>query len=136
MRWLVYSLDTGEELRRTDAPQPDLAEGEAAAEIPASAEGGDPLTEWQPASRTFMDVPRLDADGIYGLFTAEERAAILTCGVPQVIGLVLALRFMRRPIRASDPLHVQGVALLQGLGLITAERAAQILAFQPPVDAD
>lgn len=89
--------------------------------------------EWRPAARTFGPiVPALDAQAVYDLFTPAEKAAILTCGVAEVTGLVMALRFTEGLIRADDSFHQQGVALLLGLGLLTEARAAQVLAMAPP----
>lgn len=130
--WLIFDEETGAELRRETGDGWQLAEGEAASLVPASAQGSRPITAWSPAMRGWADVPRKSADEIFDLFTADEKAAILTSGIAQVIGLVLALRFMREPIAANDSFHIQGVALLAGLGFLTAERAAQVLAFIPP----
>lgn len=76
--------------------------------------------------------PRLDQYGIFKLFTPEEKAAILTSGIPEVMGLVTALLFMTEPMTPDDIMHQQGVALLLGLGLLTPLRAAQVLAFEAP----
>lgn len=75
--------------------------------------------------------PRLTPDEIFNLFTGAEKTAILTSGIAQVTGLVLALRFQDR-VALDSTFHSQGVALLAGLGFLTAERAAQVLAGSPP----
>ena len=105
-------------------------EGYELVTVPAGYPG---TLEWRPTTRSFAPiVPALDADGVYNLFTANEKAAILTCGVPEVTGLVMALRFTDGLIRADDSFHQQGVALLAGLGLLTPQRAAQVLAMEAP----
>lgn len=68
---------------------------------------------------------------IFDLFTADEKAAILTSGIKEVIGLVLALQMAER-VDLDSSFHQQGVALLAGLNLITPARAAVVLAGEPP----
>jgi hypothetical protein len=68
---------------------------------------------------------------VFELFTADEQVAILTSGIAEVIGLVLALQMAER-VDLDSTIHSQGVVLLSGLGLLTPERAAQVLAGLPP----
>jgi hypothetical protein len=132
MTWLIYDLETGAELRRSDAAEPELAEGEAAALIPPSAQIADPLSEWVPERRGFFDIPRLGSDGLISLFTTEELAAMNQQGSVDVLRLLIALLLVRKPIRATDPLFVAGVQQAAAANFLTAPRAAAILSFTPP----
>lgn len=104
-------------------------DGYALVTVPA---GYPDTVEWRREARNFGPlVAALDAQGVYDLFTPAEKAAILTCGIGEVTGLVMALRWMEGLIRADSTFHQQGVALLLGLGLLTPERAAQVLVMEP-----
>lgn len=128
--WLIYNSGTGEQVGEWVSDEPQPQNGLAHVQVPPSGEAA--ISHWVPALRGFVDWPALDAEGVYNLFTADEKAAILTSGVAEVTGLVLALRFTTGLIRPNDPFHQQGVALLLGLGLLTEARAAQVLAMAPP----
>lgn len=128
--WLIYDPETGEQVGEWVEAEPTPQNGLGYVAVAPSALAG--ISRWVPALRGFADWPALDADGVYNLFTADEKAAILTCGVAEVTGLVLALRFTTGLIRPNDPFHQQGVALLAGLGLLTEARAARVLAMLPP----
>lgn len=89
---------------------------------------------WNPQALAFepFTPPRWRTSRqIFDLFTADEKAAILSCGIPEVIGLVLALQMAER-VDLDSTFHAQGVALLAGLELIEPARAAQVLAGIPP----
>ena len=97
-------------------------------------DAADPATHvWDPVTRTFVPrVPALRAREIYNLFTAQEKAAIHGSVHAPVQGLISALLFAEGPIAMNSPFHINGVGLLAQLGLLTPERAAQVLAFEPP----
>lgn len=77
--------------------------------------------------------PRLlTAEQVVALYTATEKARIFTSTEPAVQGLLNALRFSAA-IEVGSTFHVQGTALIAGLGLLdTPERAARILAGEEP----
>lgn len=150
MAWLIYSTETGEELRRTDAA-PELAEGEAAATVSMA-----PGTSWSPALRGFVDappVPRLTGLQILGLYTSAQHArarrmlvAVFPAGHPQagelldpnamVQRLVDATLALREPIAITDPFHVNGTGFLRAVGVIESDaEAARILAGIPPTSS-
>jgi hypothetical protein len=133
MRWLVYSLETGAELRRVETLDAgDLAEGEGAARIPASATAPSPLSEWNPEARAFTEIERRGGPELVALFTTEELAAMLQTGPLDILRLLLAIALVRVPIRASEPFFVAGVGQAAAAGFLTGPRAAAILAFQEP----
>lgn len=78
-------------------------------------------------------VPRtLTPEGVVALYTPEEKARIFTSTEPNVQALLNALRFSIGIVVGSD-FHVQGTALIAGLGLLDApERAVRILAGETP----
>jgi hypothetical protein len=132
--WCLIDAGTGE-LRRTLMDHPegqglDL-DGLEVVELPAPP---DPhATIWDPSARAFVPrVPALRAREIYNLFTAQEKAAIHGSVYAPVQGLISALLFAEGPIAMNSPFHINGVGLLAQLGLLTPERAAQVLAFEPP----
>jgi hypothetical protein len=76
--------------------------------------------------------PRLMNWQIIALFTTAEKLLIYGSDVAEVRALVAELLVMPTPLALDSSYHVQGTALLLGLELITAPRAAMILAGQPP----
>ncbi len=98
--------------------------------LAAVAQGG--LVEWDgDALRVRMPEPVRDGAGIWALFTANEKMAICLSEVPEVTALVKALPFTAET-RPSSPWHAAGVQLLVHFGLLTPERAMQVLAFAAP----
>lgn len=96
-------------------------------------EGYPETARWNPSALAFEQFtpPRWRTSRqVFDLFTADEKAAILTCGIKEVTGLVLALQMSER-VDLDSTFHQQGVALLAGLGLLEPERAAQVLAGIP-----
>jgi hypothetical protein len=133
MGWLIYSLETGAELRRVETLEPGtLAEGEGASRIPASALAASPLSEWSPAARGFIEIERRSGPELVALFTTEELATMLQTGPLDILRLLLAIALVRVPVRASEPFFVTGVQAAAAAGFLTAPRAAAILAFQEP----
>lgn len=148
---LVYDISTGEELRReTD---PDLADGEAAISIPASAMLESPAAMWSAAQRGFVDVPHLTATQILGLYTTAQHArarrmlfATWPAGHPwegQLVDpdgltqrLVDATLTLREPLAVTDPFHQNGTAWMRAIGVIESdEEAARIAAGITPEEA-
>lgn len=137
--WLIYSTETGEIVRYVEAgyvanPGP----GEAAAKIPGSAKVTPPLTEWSAEVRGFVDVPpppAIDIVDAFALFTEAELAAILSSGVPAVLGLVLGLiltTLRGQKVRLDSTYHQQGALLLFQAGYLTEPRYQQFLNGIPP----
>lgn len=81
---------------------------------------------WVPAP------PELMPDEIFALYTPAEQIAICGSAIPEVRTLVSRLGMQRAPLSVASSWHQQGTALLQGLGLLTAARAARVLAGLPP----
>ena len=137
--WLVYDAETGEQIGELLMQEPtNLPEGQSAVQVPGSALVG--VSEWRPAVRGFVDVPRKGREELLALFTTEELALMVQAGPLEIIRLVLALSLVRVPIRSDEPFFVAGVtqaaatAIPGGGGstFLSEARAAAILAFQPP----
>ena len=148
---LVYDIATGAELRRE--ADPDLAAGEAAVSIPASALLDAPISMWSATKRGCIDVPHLTATQILGLYTTAQHArarrmlfATWPAGHPwegQLVDpdgltqrLVDATLTLREPLPVTDPFHQNGTAWLRAVGVIESDaEAARIAAGIPPEEA-
>ncbi len=80
---------------------------------------------WVPAPRW------LTSNQIYALFTNDEKASIHGSSFTQVHGLISALLFAGR-VDLDSTFYAQGIALLEGLGLLTPARATAVLAGAQP----
>ncbi len=137
--WLIYDTETGAILRYVDAGlNPNPSAGEAAARIPGSAKVTPPLTQWSADARGFVDVPAppaIDIVDAFALFTEAELAAILSSGVPAVLGLVLGLiitTLRGQKVRLDSTYHQQGALLLFQTGYLTQPRYEQFRAGIAP----
>lgn len=128
--WLIFDLETGAELRREGA-EPELAEGEGAAPIPASAMGQPPVCTWSPAARGFVDVPEVTGARLLAMLTMLELQAITADPDPEIRALVLlwlVLLAGGATQRVNSPLHMAGAAQLHAKGHLDAGRYAQFAA--------
>jgi hypothetical protein len=138
IEWLIYSAETGAELRReTATTPPTLNAGELAAEVPRSAMGLAPQTAWSAQARAFRDVPLVDGPTLLRLLTpAEIAAAVATPAVYPVVLQFLLLLTGGQPQRVTSPLHQAGAAALRDGGILTPARHAQFVLGLPPQQGD
>lgn len=135
IEWLIYSAETGAELRReTAATPPTLDAGELAAEVPRSAMGLAPQTAWSAQARAFVDVPLVDGPMMVRILLPSEIAA--ACANPATMPIVLQWLVLiagGRPQRVNSPLHIAAADAMFGAGVLTNERHTQFLAGVPPM---
>lgn len=130
--WLVYNVHTGQQIGPLHEQPPQVGANEAVVEVPFSALLSEPLCEWSPARRGFVDIPRRGRDELLRLFTTEELANMVQNGPLQILRLLLAILLVRKPIRKDAPEFVSGVQAAQAAGFLTTARANKILNFEEP----
>lgn len=69
-----------------------------------------------------------DSSAFWDALTSVERSAVATSTHPTVKELVLTLAIWRGRLFSDDPRVAGGLQLLQAVGILTPERAAEILA--------
>lgn len=111
--------------------QADMPDGAEWLEI---ADGWPDTLRYDAATRTFAPPPvTLTPRDVVGLYTPAERIRIFGSPVPEVRALYMMMQIMGVPIVVGSTEHVQGTALIAGLGLLDApERAARIFAGMAP----
>jgi hypothetical protein len=135
MSWAIIRESDGVMIATGLAAEPTAADGEYVIE---EALGLGELCEWSAARRAFVytiaSAPLMTVGRFKLLMTAEERVAIRAAARvnDQIDDFLDVLNGFSDGVSLSDPLLIAGIAALQSAGLLTVERAASVLAGNPP----
>jgi hypothetical protein len=129
MFYAVYELATGA-LRSVGSVVADpLPDGLAALELSGAPDFG--AVAWDPATRAFAPRPpavELSAEAFRERFTFAERVAIKQAAAADArVAVLMEDVGAKATIRLTHPRTVSGLGLLQLVGAVTPERAAEIL---------
>jgi hypothetical protein len=127
--FLIFDLETGEELRRGEVET--VATGEGIVTMPGSALMEPPLTIWSPSERGFVDVPLVDGPRMGRMLTAAEIEALVNHSDAAVRAIPLRwllLIAFGMPQRVNSPLHISTANGMLAAGVLTQARHAQFLA--------
>ena len=134
MAWALIGIDNAWLAGPLEA-EPTPGEGERVIEV---ALGYPDACLWSPAAGGFVDVvqssPLISVGRFKLLFTQAERIAMRAAAAqsPQVEDFLDLLAGFTEGVSLSDPVTVASIGQLQAAGLLTADRAAAILAGQTP----
>lgn len=131
MRWLLVNADNTLDGIEPLATKPTLGVGQRAEEVAA---GYPDTVEWSPARGGFVDLavaaPLISVGSFKLLFTESERLALLAAAKidPRVEDFRDLLSGFTNGVSLTHPVMIAAIGQLEAGGLLTAPRAAAILA--------